>query len=47
MDKLLEVREFDSIIVNADYKDYGNYKYLESKAFDGLVDFIHEFAGDD
>lgn len=47
MDKLLEVREFDSIIGNADYKDYDNYKYLESKAFDGLVDFIHEFAGDD
>lgn len=47
MDKLLEVREFDSIIGNADYKDYDNYKYLESKVFDGLVDFIHEFAGDD
>ena len=47
MDKLLDVREFDSIIGNADYKDYDNYKYLESKAFDGLVDFIHEFAGDD
>ena len=47
MDKLLEVREFDSIIGNADYKEYDNYKYLESKAFNGLVDFIHEFAGDD
>ncbi len=47
MDKLLEVREFDSIIGNADYKDYGNYKYLESKAFDDLVCFIHEFTGDD
>lgn len=45
MDKLLEVRGFDSIIGNKDYKDYGNYKYYE--AFDGLVDFIQEFAGDD
>ena len=47
MDMLLEVREFDSIIGNADYKGYDNYKYLESKAFNGLVDFIHEFAGED
>lgn len=45
MEKLLEVREFDSIIGNKDYKDYDNYKYYE--AFDGLVDFIQEFAGDD
>lgn len=37
MDKLLEAREFDSIIGNADYKDYDNYKYLESKMFDGLM----------
>lgn len=47
MDKLLEVREYDSIIGNADYKDYDNFKYLESKAFDNLVCFIHEFTGDD
>ena len=45
MNKLLEVREFDSIIGNDDYKDYDNYKYFE--AFDNLVDFIEEFAGDD
>ncbi|WP_026664819.1 McrC family protein [Butyrivibrio sp. FC2001] len=47
MDKLLEVREFDSIIGNEDYKDYDNYKYLDKKVFEGLVSFIHEYAGDD
>ena len=45
MNKLLEVREYDSIIGNSDYKDYDNYKYLEEKAFRGLIDFIHEFVG--
>ena len=45
MDKLLEVKEFDSIIGNEDYKDYDNYIYYE--AFDSLIDFIQEFAGDD
>ena len=47
MGKLLEVREYDSIIGNADYKDYDNYKYMDPKAFDGLIDFIHEFTGND
>ncbi|WP_022761983.1 McrC family protein [Butyrivibrio sp. AD3002] len=47
MDKLLEVREFDSIIGNENYKDYDNYKYLDKKAFEGLVGFIHEYVGDD
>ncbi len=47
MNKLLEVREFDTIIGNTDYKDYNGYKCMESKkAFDSLVQFIHEFAGD-
>ena len=47
MEKLLEVREFDSIIGNADYKDDNNFKYLNKKTFDSLVTFIHEFAGDE
>lgn len=47
MDKLLEVREFDSITGNADYKDDDNFKYLNDKAFQDLVEFIHEFAGDE
>ena len=47
MDKLLEVREFESITGNADYKDDENYKYLPEKAFADLVAFIHEYAGDE
>jgi len=41
MNKLLEVREFDTIIGNENYKDDEKYKYFE--AFDSLVDFIREF----
>jgi len=41
MDKLLEVREFDTIIGNENYKDDKDYKYFE--AFDSLLDFIREF----
>lgn len=41
MDKLLEVREFDTIIGNEKYKDDEDYKYFE--AFDSLLDFIREF----
>ena len=43
---LLEVKEFDSIICNADYKDDEKYKYLNQKEFENLVAFIHEFTGD-
>ena len=46
MDKPFEVKEFDSIICNADYKDDEKYKYLNQKEFDNLVAFIHEFTGD-
>lgn len=45
MEKLLEVREFDSITSNKDYKKDEKYKYLPEQAFQNLVDFIHEFAG--
>lgn len=45
MNKLLEVREFDSIRGNEDYKHYENYIYYE--AFDSLINFIQEFAGDE
>ena len=47
MDKLLEVREFDSITGNADFKDDDNYKYLNKEVFQELIEFIHEFAGDE
>lgn len=44
MNKLLEVREFDIITKNKDYKNDKRYKYLDDKAFNALVDFIHEFS---
>ena len=47
MDKPLEVKEFDSIICNKDYKDDEKYKYLDQKTFDNLVAFIHEFSGNE
>lgn len=45
MNKLLEVREFDTIIGNENYKDDEKYKYFE--AFDSLLDFIREFDCND
>lgn len=45
MDKLLEVREFDSITGNADYKNDSNYKYLPENVFNELISFIHEYTG--
>lgn len=44
---LLEVREFDSIIGNKDFENDSNYKYLNKPVFDELIEFIHEFTGDD
>ncbi len=44
MKNTFEVKEFDSIISNPDYKDLGNYKYLEKDKFENLITFIHEFA---
>ena len=45
MRKLFEVKEFDSIICNSDYKDNDSYKYLVKKQFENLELFIHEFSG--
>lgn len=47
MGKLLEVREFDSITGNIDYKSDNKYKYLPEPAFKNLIEFIHEFSGDE
>ncbi len=47
MDKLLEVREFDSITSNEDFRSDDNYRYLEKTNFDALITFIHEYTGDD
>lgn len=44
MGKLLEVKEFDTITGNLDYKDNKNFKYLHNDAFNDLIDFIHEFT---
>lgn len=46
MRKPFEVKEFDSIICNADYKEDEKYKYLNQKDFNNLVTLIHEFNGD-
>lgn len=46
MNKLLEVREFDTIIGNENYEGYQGYKYIGNDNFNGLIDFIHKFAGD-
>lgn len=47
MGKLFEVREFDVITGNSDYKDDNNFKYLHKDVFADLVEFIYEFAGDE
>ena len=47
MYKLLEVSEFDTISGNADLKNNDKYKYLDAAAFHDLVEFIHEFSGDE
>lgn len=43
MNKALEVREFELITCNPDYRDV--YHYIEKPLFDSLVAFIHEFTG--
>ena len=45
MTKLLEVREFDKITCNPDFKD--EYAYLPEKIFNDLKEFIHVFAADE
>jgi len=44
MNKTFEVKEFDLIVCNPDYKNNSNYKYLEKEKFENLITFIHEFA---
>ena len=43
MKRLLEVREFDRISCNPDFKT--EYAYLPESVFRDLEDFIHAFAG--
>lgn len=44
MNKLLEVKEFDSIISKKDYENDERYKYLNQKTFDNLVNFIRDYT---
>lgn len=45
MGKPVEVREYDTLTCNADFKDDDNFIYIAKKEFDGLTSFIHEFNG--
>ena len=45
MKKLLEVREFDKISCNPEFK--AEYAYLPEQVFNDLEEFIHAFAGDE
>ena len=45
MNKLLEVREFEKISCNPDFKT--EYAYLPESVFRDLEEFIHAFAGDE
>lgn len=45
MEKLLEVREFDTITDNIEFKKDDKYKYLETSVFQDLIEFIHDFSG--
>jgi len=45
MKKLLEVREFEKISCNPDFKN--EYAYLPEPIFKDLEEFIHAFAGDE
>ncbi|MBZ6485055.1 McrC family protein [Priestia aryabhattai] len=44
MDKLLEVREFESITCNGDYRNDPHYKYLNQETFTELENFILAFS---
>lgn len=45
MSKLLEVREYEKISCNPDFKT--EYAYLQESVFRDLEEFIHAFAGDE
>ena len=47
MNKLLEVKEFDIITGNPNFKNDEKYKYLDATVFHELVKFIHEFSKDE
>lgn len=47
MNKFLEVKEFDIITGNLEYKEDSSFKYLPKNAFTDLINFIHEFLGNE
>lgn len=44
MNKLIEVKEFDTLIGNEEYKD--KYTYVDGDTFADLIEFIHAFDSD-
>ncbi|MGN1031952.1 MAG: restriction endonuclease, partial [Intestinibacter sp.] len=47
MKNFLEVKEFDSIICNKDYKNDHRYKFLNESIFNELLDFIRMYSSED
>ena len=45
MNKLIEIKEFDSIICNKEYADVDNYTCIAERDFQDLITFIKEYAG--
>ena len=44
MNKFLEVKELDIITGNPNFKNNEKYKYLDTVAFENLIEFIHQFT---
>ena len=44
MNKFLEVKELDIITGNPNFKNNDKYKYLDTVAFENLIEFIHQFT---
>ena len=47
MNKFLEVKELDIITGNPNFKNNEKYKYLDTVAFENLIEFIHQFNGNE
>lgn len=47
MKNFLEVKEFDSIACNKDYKNDPRYKFLNESVFNELLDFIRMYSSED
>ena len=47
MNKLLEVKEFDIITGNPNFKNDEKYKYLDTVTFGNLIEFIHQFTANE